>query len=90
MKRRCLELKKKIDENKMNWYRNSEHDSCVIGAEEIAEIVSKWTKIPVTRLSESETQRLMHLEELLHKRVIGQDNAVSAVAKAIRRALSPG
>ncbi|MFR5062894.1 MAG: ATP-dependent Clp protease ATP-binding subunit [Christensenellales bacterium] len=85
-KRCCLELKKKIDENKMNWYRNSEHDSCVIGAEEIAEIVSKWTKIPVTRLSESETQRLMHLEELLHKRVIGQDNAVSAVAKAIRRA----
>lgn len=85
-KRRCMELKKKIDENRLNWYRSAEHDSCVIGPEQIAEIVSKWTKIPVTRLSESESQRLMHLEEILHKRVIGQDQAVNAVAKAIRRA----
>lgn len=56
-----------------------------IGANEIAEIVSKWTGIPVTRITESEKQRLIHLEELLHKRVVGQNEAVDAVARAIRR-----
>ena len=57
-----------------------------IGAEEIAEVVSKWTKIPVTRLNESEVERLNNLEKILHERVIGQDSAVESVAKAIRRA----
>src|SRR5699024_8772378 len=53
---------------------------------EIAKIVSKWTSIPVERINETESDRLMHLEEVLHKRVVGQDEAVRAVAKAIRRA----
>ncbi len=57
-----------------------------ITADNIAEVVSKWTGIPVTRLMESEKQRLLTLEEELHRRVIGQDEAVSAVAKAVRRA----
>ncbi|MDD4275661.1 MAG: ATP-dependent Clp protease ATP-binding subunit [Clostridia bacterium] len=57
-----------------------------IGAEEVARVVSNWTKIPVTKITESEKQRLVHLEDDLHKRVIGQDEAVEAVAKAIRRA----
>ena len=52
---------------------------------EIAEIVSKWTGIPVTKITESEKERLLHLEDILHKRVIGQDEAISAVSKAIRR-----
>ncbi len=56
--------------------------------EEIAEIVSKWTGIPVTRLVENERDKLLHLEELLHKRVIGQDEAVEAVAGAVLRARS--
>ncbi len=56
-----------------------------IGANEIAQVVSKWTGIPVTRLTESERDKLLHLEEIFHKRVVGQDEAVSAVAKAIRR-----
>ncbi|MCR4782298.1 MAG: ATP-dependent Clp protease ATP-binding subunit [Lachnospiraceae bacterium] len=54
-------------------------------AEHIAEVVAEWTKIPVTRLTQSETNRLMNLEKTLHKRVIGQDEAVKAVAKAVRR-----
>lgn len=57
-----------------------------IGENEIAEVVSKWTGIPVTKLTEGEKEKLIHLEEILHKRVIGQDEAISAVSKAIRRA----
>lgn len=56
-----------------------------VGEEDIAEIVSMWTKIPVQRLAEKETKRLMKLEQTLHKRVIGQDEAVTAVAKAVKR-----
>ncbi len=56
-----------------------------IGANEIAEVVSKWTGIPVTKITESEKEKLVHLEDILHKRVVGQDEAVEAVAKAIRR-----
>lgn len=56
-----------------------------VRAEDIAAVVSGWTGIPVTTLTEDESERLLHMEEILHKRVIGQDEAVSAVAKAIRR-----
>ncbi len=56
-----------------------------VDAEDIAEVVSKWTGVPVTRLMEGEMTKLVHLEELLHQRVIGQDDAVTAVAHAIRR-----
>ncbi len=56
-----------------------------VGAEDIAAVVSGWTGIPVTRLTEDEGQRLLHMEETLHKRVVGQDEAVKAVARAIRR-----
>jgi len=56
-----------------------------IGENEIAEVVAKWTGIPVTKITESEKERLIHLEEILHKRVVGQNEAVDAVAKAIRR-----
>ncbi len=85
-KKQYSELKKRIDEERMSWYKTGEHVGCIITAEHIAEIVSKWTGVPVTRMSESETQRLMHLEEILHRRVIGQDMAIAAVSKAIRRA----
>ncbi|MFU0826364.1 MAG: ATP-dependent Clp protease ATP-binding subunit [Lachnoclostridium sp.] len=57
----------------------------VVGENEIAEIISSWTKIPVKKLAEEESERLRNLEQILHERVIGQDDAVSAVAKAIRR-----
>ena len=57
-----------------------------IGAEEVAAIVSGWTGVPVNKLTEAESERLMHLEEELHRRIVGQEEAVVAVAKAIRRA----
>ncbi len=79
-------LAKEIEQAKLDWSKKSDRSGYTITADDIAEIVAKWTKIPVSRLSETETQRLMHLEEILHGRVIGQDKAVSSVAKAIRRA----
>ena len=59
--------------------------SSSIGEPEIAEIVTSWTGIPVKKLAQEEGERLLHLDELLHQRVIGQDEAVDAVARAIRR-----
>ena len=56
-----------------------------VSAEDIAAVVSGWTGIPVTSLTESESERLLHMEDVLHRRVIGQNEAVAAVARAIRR-----
>lgn len=75
---RKLDVKRRLD--------LSRGEVATIGAEQIAEIVSRWTGVPVTRLSASESERLMKFEEILHERVIGQDAAISAVSKAIRRA----
>jgi ATP-dependent Clp protease ATP-binding subunit ClpC len=69
-----------------DWKLKSEQVKLVIGEEEIAEIVSNWTGVPVSKISETESEKLLHLEEVLHKRVIGQDEAVGAVARAIKRA----
>ena len=79
-------LTKELNEKKQAWLerRNATHLS--IGREEVAEIVSSWTGVPVVRLTQEESERLMHLEDDLHKRIVGQDEAVSAVARAIRRA----
>ncbi len=76
-------LAEDIKKKKAEWQA---HGGGTVGAEEIAEVVAKWTKIPVTRLNETETERLNNLEKILHERVIGQDQAVVSVAKAIRRA----
>src|SRR6185436_144666 len=57
-----------------------------VDEEDIAEVVSKWTHIPVSRLMEAEVQKLIRMEDRLHRRVVGQDDAVAAVANAIRRA----
>lgn len=65
--------------------KDAEKKSLVVGAEEMADIVSGWTKIPVKKLEEGEAARLRRLEKTLHKRVIGQEEAVAAVAKAVRR-----
>ena len=79
-------LRRQIDEASQNWKQKQDGKTLVVGEEEIAQIVSLWTSIPVTRLTESEGERLLKLEELLHDRVVGQDEAVRAVARAIRRA----
>ncbi len=79
-------LTRELGEKKQAWLerRNATHLS--IGRDEVAEIVSSWTGVPLVRLTEEESERLMHLEDDLHKRIVGQDEAVSAVARAIRRA----
>ncbi len=79
------ELREKLRETKENWTQGSSGDQAVVTENEIAEIVSLWTGIPVKTLEETESERLLRLEEILHKRVVGQDEAVTAVAKAIRR-----
>jgi len=76
-------------ENELNEQNNSivkKSGSGKISENEIAEVVSKWTGIPVTKLTEGEKEKLLHLEEILHKRVVGQNEAINAVSKAIRRA----
>ncbi len=70
---------------KEEWKQNKEHSAGEVTAEEIAEIISGWTGIPATRLTEEESGRLLRMEEELHRRLVGQDEAVTAVAKAIRR-----
>lgn len=77
----CRELEKLEEESAAN----SMQDDLRVTEEDIADIVSGWTKIPVTKLTEGESEKLMHLEETLHKRVVGQQEAVLAVSKAIRR-----
>ena len=78
-------LSKKIDSTKKRFHTSQEKRELYVGDEDIAVVVSSWTKIPVQKLTESEGARLRKLEQTLHKRVIGQDEAVTAVAKAIKR-----
>ena len=79
------ELREKLKETKESWAQGSSGTQAVVTENEIAEIVSLWTGVPVKTLEETESERLLRLEEILHGRVVGQDEAVSAVAKAIRR-----
>ncbi len=67
------------------WQRSKDSRNLVVGEDEIASVVSDWTKIPVRKLAVGESEQLMQLEETLHRRVVGQEEAVTAVAKAIRR-----
>ncbi|KDR94340.1 ATP-dependent Clp protease ATP-binding subunit ClpC [Peptoclostridium litorale DSM 5388] len=79
-------LKEELKSVKDEWKKQSQGLSEKVTEEDIASIVSLWTSIPVTKLQEEESQRLLKLEETLHKRVIGQNEAIDSVAKAIRRA----
>lgn len=79
-------LKEELEARKAVWEKEKGLEKSVVTAEDIAYIVSSWTGIPVAQLAQEETERLLRLEEILHQRVIGQDEAVRAVARAIRRA----
>lgn len=79
------EVKAHLENAKESWKKQNSETSGVVTPDEIAAIVSEWTHIPVVQLTEEESQRLLHMEEELHRRIVGQDQAVSAVAKAIRR-----
>ena len=77
--------KKELENAKKEWETKSSKNVSTLKEEDIANVISSWTGIPVTKVSQSENDKLKNLEENLHKRVIGQDEAVSAVAKAIKR-----
>ena len=70
------------------WKNGATAKAKVVTGEDIAQIVSKWTGVPVTKLQAEDTERLLHMEEILHQRVVGQDEAVKAVSRAVRRAQS--
>ncbi|MBE7012908.1 MAG: ATP-dependent Clp protease ATP-binding subunit [Ruminococcaceae bacterium] len=79
------ELKTRLDEVKGNWNKESNNTDLTVGSEEICDIISSWTGIPVKKLALEEQERLKNMENILHERVVGQDEAVTAVSKAIRR-----
>lgn len=85
LKRSQDALMKKYDKLKQRFDKNQRERKYVVGENEIAEVVAMWTKIPLKKLAEKESERLLKLESILHKRVIGQEEAVSAVARAMRR-----
>lgn len=78
-------LRDEIEKAKTEWKEGNNRDNLTIGDPEIAEVVTEWTGIPVKSLTEDEGTRLMHLEEELHSRIVGQSEAVNAVSRAIRR-----
>ena len=79
-------LAAEIEDTKHSWEKERGVSKAEVTEEDIAGIVADWTHVPVTKLTEDESQKLLHLEEILHERVIGQDEAVRAVSRAIRRA----
>ncbi len=84
LREREHELQDQIEQLRSNF--DHEQDGAMVSADDIAEVVAMWTGIPVKRIASTESERLVHLEEELHKRIIGQDDAIQAVAKAVRRA----
>ena len=78
-------LKEELENNKTEWEKEKQTTNMVLGYEEIAKVVSNWTGIPVTKMTTEESKRLLDLEGILHKRVIGQSQAVKAVSNAVRR-----
>lgn len=80
------ELKDKVNKARENWKKKGENKEASVNAEDIANVVSAWTKIPVTKLTKTESEKLKNLDLELKKRVIGQDDAVEALARAIKRA----
>ena len=78
-------LRAELDAQQKAWEQEKQEKCMTVTENDVAAVVAAWTKIPVTRISQSESQRLLHLEETLKKRVIGQDEAVTMVAKAIKR-----
>jgi len=86
LRTRELQIEEKIKRLEEEWQAEHERESPVVTDEDIAEVVSMWTSIPVVQLTSDETTRLLNMEEVLHKRIIGQDEAINIIAKAVRRA----
>jgi len=81
-----IQSMEKVRKLKEEWQTGLEQDKPEVSAEDIAEVISMWTGIPIVQLSGDETERLLHMEEVLHENVISQDEAIETVAKAVRRA----
>ena len=81
-----IKLRTEKKEMKRAWLENRDLNKLIVTPDEIAKVVSGWTKIPVEKLTEKESERLLNLEKILHKRVVGQEEAISALSRAIRRA----
>lgn len=79
------ELTKLLDDEKSKWRNSSNHNVKAVSSDEIAQVVSSWTGVPVSQLTKEESERLLNMENILHERIVGQDKAVSAISKAIRR-----
>ncbi|MGI6684301.1 MAG: ATP-dependent Clp protease ATP-binding subunit [Bacillota bacterium] len=82
------DILKELEDLKSQWVKDKETEKWVVDEEDVAEVLSSWTGIPVNKLHQEETERLLHMEDILHQRVIGQDEAVKAISRAIRRARS--
>lgn len=78
-------MRKELEEKKTQWKNKAVGEYKTVGEDEICDVISQWTSIPVKKLAQEDAEKLRNMEAILHKRVIGQDEAVSAVAKAIRR-----
>ncbi|MGZ9850065.1 ATP-dependent Clp protease ATP-binding subunit [Macrococcus psychrotolerans] len=80
------QLEKKLEETKKEWQKTQGSNNTSVTADDIANVVAQWTGIPIAKIAETESQKLLNLEEILHNRVIGQADAVSSISKAVRRA----
>jgi ATP-dependent Clp protease ATP-binding subunit ClpC len=87
LKSERLKLEESFNQRQLEWEAENKLDD-VVDSDDIAEVINQWTGIPVTQLMESETKKLLHMEDRLHERIIGQDEAIKAVSDAIRRARS--
>ena len=85
IKRRQEKIREKIHQTMEKWKKEKETKRLVVGDNEVADVVAGWTRIPVRKLAEEESERLRNLEGILHERVVGQEEAVTAISKAIRR-----
>jgi ATP-dependent Clp protease ATP-binding subunit ClpC len=88
LRERELQIDEKIKQLEAEWRSEQEQEDVVVRKEDIAEVVSMWSGVPVVQLTGGETSRLLNMEESLHKRIAGQDEAVKAISKAVRRARS--
>jgi len=85
IKERQREIKEQLEKEKLKWTKKNNTSAHVVDEEEIASVISLWTKIPVNKLKQSESKRLLNMEKILHERIIGQALAVKAVSQAVRR-----
>jgi ATP-dependent Clp protease ATP-binding subunit ClpC len=83
---REVKLQDKLEGMQTGWQEEKKEETTEVTAEDICEIVAMWTGIPVTRIASEESQRLLHMEDVLHEKIVGQDEAIHSIAKAVRRA----